>query len=36
MHKASHPMYVIDRLYVSRKEDGRGFINNEDCVDPSV
>ena len=23
----------IDRLYVSRKEEGRGLVNIEDCVD---
>ena len=30
MHKALHPRDDVDRLYVSRKEGGRGLANIED------
>ena len=33
MHKALHLRYDIGRLYVSKKEGGRGFTSIEDCVD---
>ena len=36
MHKALHPRDDIDRLYVSRKEEGRGFASIEDSVDASI
>ena len=36
MHKASHPRDDIDRLYVSRKERGRGLASIEDRVDASI
>ena len=36
MHKALHPRDDIDRLYVSRKEGGRGFASIEDTVDASI
>ena len=32
MHKALHPRDDIDRLYVSRKEGGRGLASIEDSV----
>ena len=35
MHKALHPKDV-DRLYVSRKEGGRGLTSIEDTVDASI
>ena len=35
MLKALHPRDDIDRLYVSRKGEGRGFANIEDNVDAS-
>ena len=35
MHKALHPRDV-DRLYVSRKEGGRGLASIEDTVDASI
>ena len=35
MHKTLHPRYDVDRLYVSRKERGRGFASVEDSVDAS-
>ena len=34
MHKALHPRDDVDRLYISRKEEGRASI--EDSVDASI
>ena len=36
MHKALHSRYDIDRLYVPRKEGGRGLTSIEDSVDASI
>ena len=36
MHKALHPRDDVDRLYVSRKEGGRGLAIIEDSVDTSI
>ena len=36
MHKALHPRDDVDRLYVSRKEGGRGLASIEDSVDTSI
>ena len=36
MHKALHPRDDVDRLYVSRKEGGRGFASIENSVDASI
>ena len=36
MHKALHPRDDVDRLYVSRKEEGRGIASIEDDVDASI
>ena len=36
MHKAFHPRDDVDRLYVSRKEGGRGLARTEDSVDTSI
>ena len=36
MHKALQPRDNIDRLYVSRKEGGRGLASIEDSVDASI
>ena len=36
MHKSLHPRDDTDRLYVSRKEGGRGLASIEDCVDVSI
>ena len=36
MHKALHPRDDVDRLYVSRKEGGRGLASIEDSVDASL
>ena len=36
MHKALHPRDDVDRLYVSRKQGGRGLANIEDTVDTSI
>ena len=36
MHKALHPSDDVDRLYVSRKERGRGLASVEDSVNASI
>ena len=36
MYKALHPRDDVDRLYVSRKEGGRGLASIEDSVDASI
>ena len=36
MHKALHPRDDVDRLYVSRKEGGRGLVSIEDPTDASI
>ena len=36
MHKALHPKDDVDRLYVPRKEGGRGLTSIEDSVDTSI
>ena len=36
MHKALYPRDNVDRLYVSRKEGGRGLASIEDTVDASI
>ena len=36
MHKVLHPRDDVDRLYVSRKEVGRGLASIEDSVDASI
>ena len=36
MHKVLHPRDDVDRLYVSRKEGGRGLANIENSVDVSI
>ena len=36
MHKALHPRDDIDRLFVSRKEGGRGLTSIKDCIDASI
>ena len=36
MHKTLHPRDDVDRLYVSRKEEGRGLASIEDSVDASI
>ena len=36
MHMALHPSDDVDRLYVSRKKEGRGLANVEDSVDASI
>ena len=35
-HKALHPRDDVDRLYVPRKEGGRGLASIEDSVDASI
>ena len=36
IHKVLHPRDDVDRLYVSRKEGGRGIASIEDSVDASI
>ena len=36
MHKALHPRGNVDRLYVSRREGGRGLASIEDSFDTSI
>ena len=36
IHKALHPGDDVDRLYVSRKQGGRGLASIEDTVDASI
>ena len=36
IHKALHPRDDVDRLYVSRKQWGRGLASIEDSVDASI
>ena len=36
MHKALHPRDDVVRLYVSRKDKGRGLTSTEDSVDASI
>ena len=36
MHKALHPRDDVDRLYMPRKEGGRGLANVEDSGDTSI
>ena len=36
IHEALHPREDVDRLYVSRKEGGRGLANIKDSVDASI
>ena len=36
MHKVLHPRDDVDRLYVSRREGGRGLASIEDDVDTSI
>ena len=36
MHKALHPGDDVDRLYVSRKEGGRGLASTEDNFEESI
>ena len=36
MHKALHPRDDVDRLYMSRREGGRGLTSIEDSVDTLI
>ena len=33
IYGAIHPNSDVDRLYIARKEGGRGLISTEDCVE---
>ena len=36
IYEASHPRSDVDRLYMPRKEGGRGLISIEDCVELAI
>ena len=36
MYKALHPRDDVNRLYVSRKDGGRGLTSIEDSIDASI
>ena len=36
IHGALHPKSDVDRLYIPRKEGGRGLISIEDCVELAI
>ena len=36
MHTVLHPRDDVEKLYVSRKEGGRGLTSIEECVDASI
>ena len=36
MHKALHPRDNVDRLYIPKKEGGRGLASIENSVDTSI
>ena len=36
MHKAWHPRDDVNRLYVLRKEGGKGLASIEDSIDASI
>ena len=36
IYGALHPKSDIDRLYIPRKEGGRGLISTEDCAELAI
>ena len=36
IYGALHPKSVVDRLYIPRREGGRGFISTEDCLELAI
>ena len=36
IYGAFHPKSDVDRLYIGRKEEGRGMISTEDCVELAI
>ena len=36
IYEALHPKSDVDRLYIPRKEGGRGLISVEDCVELAI
>ena len=36
IYRALHPKSDVDRLYIPRKEGGRGLISRKDCVDLAI
>ena len=36
MHKALHPKSDVDRLYISRRDGGRGLVSVEDAIETAI
>ena len=36
IYRALHPNSDLDRLYIPRKEGGRGLISIEDCIELAI
>ena len=36
VYGALHPKFDVDRLYIPGKEEGRGLISIEDCVELAI
>ena len=36
IYEALHPKSDVDRLYIPRKEGGRGLISTEECVELAI
>ena len=36
IYRALHPRSDVDRLYIPRKEGGKGLISIEDCVELAI
>ena len=36
MHKLHHPKDDVHRLYIKRKEGGRGLSNTDECVEDTI
>ena len=36
MHNAHHPKSHVERIYIPRKEGGRGLLNVEDTVNTAI
>ena len=36
IYEALHPKSDVDRLYITRKEAGRGLVSIEDCVELAI
>ena len=36
IYEGLHPKSDVNRLYIARKEGGRGFISIEDCIESAI